>query len=163
MDLVRPEGVAVVISGTDVQKDYLVTLVAGYSRARELWCLDFFETPGDVRDAVTLPSLIGDLIKAGVNLIGIDSGYATDAVYTACRGRRRGVYPTKGELGSEGEPVVLPSPHSDRGDYLRGVRPLRVNTTAAKDELFAMLATTVPGRNYVHVPKRRPPLPRWPG
>lgn len=153
MDLAKPAGVELIVSGTDVQGAYLATLVAGFSRQREMWCLDYFETPGDVRDAVTLPNLIADLASAGVHRAGVDSGYATDAVYAATRGRR-GVVPTKGELGNPGDPVVLPTPHNDRRGHYRGARALRINTSGAKDELFAMLQVAEPGRNFVHVPKR---------
>jgi phage terminase large subunit GpA-like protein len=150
--LTKPEGVRLVVAGVDVQARYLAVLVAGFSVAREMWLLDYFQVDGDVRDAVTLPSAIRDLVAAGCNLIGVDSGYATDSVYAATHGRR-GVYATKGVGGREGEPVVIPTPHS-AGSKHHGPRALLINADEGKCELAAMLGTKEPGRNYVHVPKR---------
>jgi phage terminase large subunit GpA-like protein len=153
-EITRPAGVELIVSGTDVQAHYLATLVAGFSRERELWCLDYFTTDGDVRDAVTLPALLADLQAAGCHLCFVDSGFATDAVYAATVGRR-GISATKGELGSAGDPVILPTPHQAPKGPFRAARYIRINTTAAKDEIAAMLGNPNPtGRNVVHIPRR---------
>lgn len=163
-----PEPVLLVTCGIDVQLRYLAVLLMGWTPEGEAWCLDYDTVEGDPRDPALLTGFVqelGDarLPRAGggelpIHLVGVDSGFATDAVYravqTAPRRAGKWVYATKGIGGLDGEPVVLPIRDERDARGRRGPRPFRINTDGAKAEVMAALTLTAPGRGYWHLPKR---------
>lgn len=160
-----PEHAVLVTAGVDVQLRYLAVLLMGWTVDAEGWVLDWSTIEGDPRDPQTLLQFVAAAAElrfehaegeVPVHLVGIDSGFATDAVYRAVASARRGwAFATKGVGGRRGEPVVLPFQHDARDSRgRRGPRPLLINTDGAKGELYAMLQTKEPGRGYLHIPKR---------
>jgi phage terminase large subunit GpA-like protein len=167
--LTLPEPVLLVTVSVDVQLRYLAVLTMGWAADRETWVLDWQTVEGDPRDPATLLGYVRELAAlrfhhptAGdvpVNLVGIDSGFATDVVYRAVqaaprRAAGKWVVATKGVGGREGEPIILPIRDERDAWGRRGLRPLPINTDGAKAELMAALQLTQPGRGYWHIPKR---------
>jgi phage terminase large subunit GpA-like protein len=166
--LTLPEPVLLITVGIDVQARYLAALTVGWAPDAEAWVLDWTTIEGDPRDPATLMGYVHELDAlrfqhptagdVAVNLVGIDSGYLTDTVYRAVRAapRRSGtwVLATKGVGGREGEPLVLPIRDERDAWGRRGLRPLPLNTDAAKGELMAALQVPQPGRGYWHIPRR---------
>jgi phage terminase large subunit GpA-like protein len=162
-----PEPALLVTCGIDVQLRYIAVLMVGWNEEAECWVLDWSTIEGDPRDPATLQQFVAALAAVRfehstgpvpVHLVGVDSGFATDCVYRAITSApKRGwkwAYATKGVGGREGEPIVLVIHDARDARGRRGLRPLPINTDAAKAELLAMLQTTEPGRGYVHIPKR---------
>jgi phage terminase large subunit GpA-like protein len=86
-----PAGALFLTAGVDVQRDRLVWEVVGWGENRESWSIDAGVFPGDTSaepvwarlDELLAHSWLGpDSIGYGIVLLGIDSGYNTQTVYS---------------------------------------------------------------------------------
>lgn len=158
-----PEGVLMLTSGVDVGVDRIEMGVWGWGRGEESWPIEhrvFFGNPetskevwqrlDEARMAGYRHALLGDKMKMYQVAQGVDSGFATEAVYRYCYPRfTDGVYCIKGD-NREDQPIVR-APTKGRRYRGTGTPPLfMVGTFQAKRRLFAQLALQQAGYGFVH-------------
>jgi phage terminase large subunit GpA-like protein len=161
-----PNDVLVITAGADVQggKQARVEIeLVGWGVGSESWSLDYIIIPGDPErndvwiqlDEILLNTYRrGDGVPLRVNCACIDSGFATNAVYSFVRNRQvRRVFATKG-ASTPGLPIVgRPSKKSVRNNII--LYP--VGTDTAKDQIASFLKTDKPGApGYCHFPDHYP-------
>lgn len=158
-----PGGVLVLTAGVDVQADRLEVEIVGWGRDEESWSLEHVRLFGDP----SAPAVWSDLdrlllqnwtredgVALPVTAVCVDSGYATQAVYSYCAGRyRRRVYCIKGMAGP-GRPI-WPKKSTKAGQGK--VNLFTIGVDAAKDATYARLRITRPGPGFCHFPKDRDP------
>lgn len=154
-----PPGVVAITAGIDVQADRIEVFFRGWGKDEESWLVGHEVVTGDVttpgpwnaldaalwRDFATED---GEIVR--VSAVGIDSGYATEAVIRWGVPRlRRGVYILKG--GTErGKPLVSRRPTvSGKG---KG-RIWLVGTDTSQDRFYGQLRIVSPGPGFIHLPE----------
>lgn len=171
-----PDGVVVLTSGVDVQKDRLVYEVVGWAPNKESWSVDAGEIHGDTALEASAPDspwakleeLLGrsfpgpDGRDFTIALMGVDSGYNTQVVYGWARQHPMSrVIATKGVSGSR-MLVSAPSPVdvTVSGRRLqRGYKVWPIGVDLAKGELYGWLrlargaADEPPPGGYAHFPE----------
>lgn len=156
-----PDGVGVLVAGTDTQADRLIHLVLGFGAGEECWIIDWLEIAGDPRKpevwfeldeayARTFKHVSGREMRPKRN--AIDSGGkagVTDHVYRYCATRAgRGVFAVKGDV-TRGKPLLgVPS---RRNRYRTDLFLLCVDT--GKSDIYARLQQRAPGPGYFHFPE----------
>ena len=153
-----PQGVLVLTSAIDVQKDRVEVLVGGHGHHDELWWIDhriFYGAPSsdavwnDLADFLVEPWHHPSGKDLRIMASFCDSGFETQNVYKFCRrmaGQR--VFPSKG-VGGSGRPAV--GRPSKANSARIGVFPVGVNTL--KEIVFSRLKNNQPGPAYWHIPE----------
>lgn len=153
-----PEGVGVLTAGVDVQDARLELSIVGWGHGEEAWLIRHqilhgdpsTRAPWDALDAVlsgTFTHVSGTNLR--LSTVCVDSGHHSTPVYDFCRPRfARRVYACKGS-STPGAPLAPRRPSRNN----KGRVPLfLIGTESAKDVLYGMLRTTVPGPKYLHTP-----------
>lgn len=169
---VVPRDVLVLIAAVDVQGDRFELVVWGFGRGEEMWPVDyrviddinpFVDSDWDVLDEHLqrrYRHARGGVI--GLEIIAVDTGYATHQAYRFCRTReRRKIYATKGDA-QDNRPIrsrrSLVDVRQRTGRPIKnGVKLFHIGTDAAKDTLWGRLQVTTPGPGYVHFSSQLPP------
>lgn len=165
-----PAGVKFLTAGVDVQKDRFVYEVVGWSATKESWSVDAGVLMGDTSNEASWGQLDELLARtfdgAGrslpIALLGIDSGYNTQQVYTwARRHQRNRVIACKGVARARSL-VGVPTPVdvTIRGKrFARGYKVWMVGAGIAKGELYGWLRLPRPPAGelappgYCHFPE----------
>jgi len=152
-----PDGVLVITSAVDVQKDRLECLTCGHGHLSEMWFLDhkiYYGDPAndavwnDLADNLRVEWRLVNGKSIGVSQTLVDSGYETQRVYQFIKrmGGHR-VHASKG-VGGVGRPAVGRASKSNSARV--PVMPIGVNTL--KETLFARLRNVDFGPGYWHIP-----------
>jgi len=152
-----PDGVLVITSAVDVQKDRLECLTCGHGHLSEMWFLDhkiYYGDPAndavwnDLADNLRVEWRLVNGKSIGVSQTLVDSGYETQRVYQFIKrmGGHR-VHASKG-VGGAGRPAVGRASKSNSARV--PVMPIGVNTL--KETLFARLRNVDFGPGYWHIP-----------
>lgn len=156
-----PESVLYLSAGVDVQGDRLEALLVGWGPGDESWCLEhkvIFGSPEDVEDPCwrelerwrTAPRIRADGQRLFVQIMMVDSGYFTDAVYAYCLPRYgQRVFATKGVDGFD-KPVVVRRARRKKEPTKCPV--FTVGADVGKDLVFARLKKREPGPGRIHFP-----------
>jgi len=163
---VVPRDALVLVAFVDVQADRFEMVVWGFGRGEESWVVDY-RVIDDVNPFVESdweerldPHLQQRYRHArggslGIEIVGVDTGYATHQAYRFCRTReRRKVYATKGET-ADNRPIksrrTLVDVRQRTGRPIKhGCKLYWIGTDAAKDTIFGRLAIEMPGPGYMH-------------
>ncbi|BBL75598.1 phage terminase large subunit family protein [Methylomagnum ishizawai] len=167
-----PRDALVLVGFTDVQGDRFELVVWGIGPGEEMWVVDYRVidniNPFIDGDWNALETALGRRYKharggtLGIEICGVDTGYATHQAYRFCRGReRRRIYATKGET-KEGQPIksrmTRPDVKQHTGKPIpNGCKLYWIGTDAAKDTIYGRLQVADPGPGYVHFSKDLPP------
>ncbi len=153
-----PPGGLAVLGGMDVQKEELRYEVAALGIGKESWSIDIGSIPGDTADmgpngpwmqahellARRYPDAFGR--TRGIDMMAIDSGYNTQAVYDFVR-RHHNAMAVKGVAGPH-TPVLAQAKKEEvtQGGKLnrRGIRLWRVGAWRIKSELYGYLRKEPP-------------------
>jgi len=155
---VVPHGGLFLTAGVDVQKDRLIFEIVAWGRGKESWSIDCGIFPGDTADLAATgpwPQLDALLARAfpheagtelRVDMLAVDSGYNTSAVYSWARG-----HPMSRVIAVKGVPSgpLIGAP-SKVEINLRGKRPIHgyqvwpVCGGVAKSELYGFLRLEMP-------------------
>ena len=152
-----PDGVLVLTSAVDVQKDRIECLVCGHGHLSEMWFLDhkiYYGDPAndavwnDLADYLRVEWRLVNSKSIGISQTLVDSGYETQRVYQFIKrmGGHR-VHASKG-VGGAGRPAVGRASKSNSARV--PVMPIGVNTL--KETLFARLRNVDFGPGYWHIP-----------
>lgn len=148
---VVPLGGLFLVAGCDVQRDRLEVQVTAYGRGRENWLVDYAVIDGDT-SMLEVWDRLTDLLnrvyphEAGVELgivkMAVDSGYATQQVYSWVRRQGPGrVLATKGyETGTApiGQPTAVDVMVTGKRSK-RGIKVWPVATGMLKSEFYGWL------------------------
>lgn len=168
---VVPRDASVLTAFVDVQGDRFELVVWGFGRGEEMWVVDY-RVIDDVNPFVDSDweRLDAHLERRyrharggslGIEIAGIDTGYATHQAYRYCRTReRRKIYATKGET-QDSKPIKSRRTLVDVRQ--RSGRPIKhgcklwfIGTDAAKDTIWGRLQVDTPGPGYVHFSAQLP-------
>jgi phage terminase large subunit GpA-like protein len=153
-----PAGVLCITAGVDVQDNRIECEIVGWGEREQSWSLDYEIIYGDPELSEVwgrLDEILdrqfrrpgGGILK--INALGIDTGFATNAVYKYVEKRQvRRVYALKGHAQT-GKPIVSRPTKVGIG---KKVRLYMVGTDTAKDTIFARLGIETPGPGYCHFP-----------
>lgn len=153
-----PDGVGLLTAGVDVQDTRLEVSVVGWGQGEEAWLIRHQVFHGDPSTRALwegLEAMLAGTFVHGsgavlrISTVCVDSGHNANAVYDFCRPRfARRVYACKGS-STAGAPIAPRRPTRNN----KGKVPLfLIGTESAKDVLYGMLRTTVPGPKYLHTP-----------
>lgn len=154
-----PEDVALVTCGVDVQKDRFVYEVVGWARDKQSYSVEAGELWGDTAHADTWRQLDELLSRSfsgrSIDLLAIDSGYATQDVYSWARRYPisrviacKGVKTERSLVGSPSKVDVNSSGKKLRGGY----RVWPVGVDIGKRELYGWLRLPAPEDGEPHPP-----------
>jgi len=153
-----PEGVGVLTAGVDVQADRVELSVWGWGLEGESWLIEHRILYGDPQLADLWEDLDDVLLntwkhesghKLELVAVAIDSGYATDTVYSFTTPRyARHVYAIKGRQGAL---PIWPPKQSKARSGKHAVRIVGVDT--GKSHVYSRLKVGDPGPGYCHFPK----------
>jgi phage terminase large subunit GpA-like protein len=167
-----PRDVLVLTAFVDVQGDRFELVVWGFGRGEEMWVIDyrvitdinpFIDSDWEILDEHLQRKYRharGGAI--GIEIAGVDTGYATHQAYRFCRAReRRKIFATKGET-QEGRPIKsrrsLVDVKQRTGRAIKnGCKLFWIGTDAAKDTIWGRLQVDAPGPGYVHFSSQLPP------
>jgi phage terminase large subunit GpA-like protein len=166
-----PPGVLVLCAFVDIQGDRFEAVVWGFGRDCEAWVIDY-QVQYDVNPFIDSDwDVIDDLLEKryphaeggdlGIEIAGIDSGYATHHAYRFCRVReRQRVYATKGET-RDNRPIksrrTLVDVRQRTGRPIKnGCKLHFIGTDAAKDLILGRLLVDMPGPGYMHFSSQLP-------
>jgi len=161
-----PDGVAVVVTGIDVQDYRIECETVGWGRNEESWSIDYTIIEGEFGDTPTQMRIDTYLRRTWTRADGrpfeviaacIDSGgHHTQAVYEFCKARiGRRVWAIKGEAARGGERnPVWPSKRPTQRTK-KTYRPVILGVNAAKDTIRQRLLVEAPGPGYMHFPADR--------
>jgi phage terminase large subunit GpA-like protein len=155
-----PPRVGVLTAGLDVQGDRIEIEVVGWGADEESWSLAHEVFEGDASEPMVWEAVDAYLKKKWWRADGrefeimaacIDSGYATQAVYTFSKARLgRRIWAVKGESARGGArspvwPVKRPTARTKAS-----FRPVIIGVNAAKDSIRQRLHIETPGPGYMH-------------
>ncbi len=165
---VVPAGAALLTVGVDVQVDRLEYTVVGWGRGEESWRVTHGRIPGNPRrDANVWRTLERDVLDRAwihekgmplyIRIACIDTGYATQAVYSFCASRFKRPLPNgypqfvlavKGRGNEPSRPVWTAGVASTK----KGIKLnlFTIGTHAAKDQVYGRLALEEPGPGFMH-------------
>jgi phage terminase large subunit GpA-like protein len=156
-----PHGVGLLTAGVDVQNNWVELLVVGWGAGEESWRIAHHRIYGDPLTAELWARVEPLLVKpyshaSGADLrirrAAIDSGFASDSVYSFVLSRQeRGVYAVQG-IGGAGKPPTSRARKVGRD----GVELYMVGVETLKDTLFSRLRRSRPGPGYRHFATPRP-------
>ncbi len=162
---VIPSGVLALTAFIDVQGDRFELVVWGFGRGEEMWVIDYrvFDNLNPFVDGDW--DILDEHLQRryrharggtmGIEIAGIDTGYATHQAYRFCRTReRQRIHATKGET-REGQPIKSRVSKVDvkarTGAKIRnGCKLFFIGTDAAKDTIWGRLQIDTPGPGYMH-------------
>ncbi|MGY6214973.1 phage terminase large subunit family protein [Methylolobus aquaticus] len=167
-----PREVLVLVAFVDVQGDRFELVVWGVGRGEQMWVIDY-RILDDVNPFVDeqWEQLDEHLARKyrhagggvmGIEITGVDTGYATHQAYRFCRQRdRKRVHATKGET-QDNRPIksrrTLVDVRQRSGKPIRnGCKLHWIGTDAAKDTIWGRLQVEAPGPGYVHFSAQLPP------
>jgi phage terminase large subunit GpA-like protein len=155
---VVPAGVSILTVGVDVQADRLEFEVVGWGDNFESWSVDYRVIMGRPDEDKTWEELeraigsgyplAGSDVRVPIAKVAVDTGYATQSVYTWIRRQRADqVLAIKG--GPDSYPMLVGTPKkvetTEKGRRLRrGLQLWTVGTGVAKAELYAWLRAEQP-------------------
>ena len=166
-----PTGGLFLTCAADVQKDRIEAEVTAWGENQESWSVDYVTNPGDTTLEKTWNTFAeyierqfetdaGELMS--IKLVGVDSGYNTQAVYNFCRKYPiNRVIPLKGydELSTIiGVPKAVDVKHGGKL-IRRGVKVWPVGSSMIKSELYGRLKIEepIPGepipKGFLHFPQ----------
>ena len=153
-------------AGVDVQKDRLECEVVAWGRNKESWSVDYIVLDGDTARPEVWQKLDREVLQkdwahAGashvsghpmpIRVMAVDSGYATQDVYSFVRNHPQAVWGANGARASQPRTVVavkgqdrdtaliLSVSKADTGGKRRGLRVWNVSGPVAKMELYRWL------------------------
>jgi phage terminase large subunit GpA-like protein len=162
---VVPEGGLFLTAGVDVQRDRLECEVVAWGRNKESWSVDYIVLDGDTAQSKVWSKLDKVLAKdwlhasgstMPIRVMAVDSGYATQDVYSWVRQSPQAVWGGAGARASQPRTVVaikgrdtetaliLSVSKADTGSKRRGLRVWNVSGPVAKVELYRWLKLPVP-------------------
>lgn len=158
-----PAAAVVLTAGVDVQSDRFELQVLGWGAAGERWVVDWRTIAGDPERAETHAKLLAALERPYMHASGhqlpihatcIDTGYATDAVYSFVLAYQvKRIFATKGYAGRSGNPIVGKPAEKRRGqEERRPVRLYPINVDDAKRDVMNSLDLIGPGPGAMHFP-----------
>lgn len=151
---VIPPGGIVLTGAADVQKDGIYYEVAAWGAGRRKWSIDVgflvgdtsaetnpvWEKLGEIFEQRQYPDSYGGTV--GLDVYGVDAGYASNVIYNWCRGRNRAMA-LRGVAGWHKAPIVKAPSRVDvtRGGkrFRRGARLWEVGTYGLKSEIYGAL------------------------
>ncbi len=146
---VFPNWVSHATQWADVQKDSVHNMVVGWGENERSFVLRYDIYRGDHDTDKMLEQAVAasyvehrreDGVMIPISASGIDSGYAADTVYKACKVNATKIFPTKG-LSTYGKPVItIPNRPNQHGVY---VCPMGTDT--AKDIVTERLKIDIDG------------------
>ena len=169
-----PRGGLFLTAGVDVQKNRLEVEIVGWGRNKQSWSVDYRVLPGDPSAPevwADLTSLLAetfpheDGVDLPIRLAAVDSGYATQEVYSWARlhppSRVMVVKGQEAALLAVGVPKEVDAVTSAGKKLRRGVRVWPVGVSMLKSELYGWLRQERPTEEsgekfplgYCHFPK----------
>jgi phage terminase large subunit GpA-like protein len=159
-----PKGGLFVTAGVDVQKDRFEVEITAWGRDKQSWSIDYRVIPADTSNIESY-QLIRDLcaeqfkvegtkLQLPIRGIGVDSGFNTQTVYTACRKIPK-VYILKGRDSVQsivGFPSYVDVTTSGK-KYTKGARLFPVGVSVAKEEFYGWLKLNPPTNKEEKFPK----------
>jgi len=153
-----PDGVLVLTAGVDVHERQINYEVVGWGKGRESWGIEYGWIDGDPREADvwdlldeaiyrrTFKTSDGRLMR--IRKIAVDSGYASDFVYTYTKQRQPRVVAIKGE-GGLGKPFI-----KGTGTLTKSNRAhlVTLGVDSGKEEIVNRLLVNKPGPGFCHFP-----------
>lgn len=167
-----PRGGLLLTAGVDVQRDRLVIEIVAWGRGKTSWSVNYGVIPGDTADlengpwkqldaALSRTYTTADGAELPIDMLAVDSGYNTMAVYAWARQKTLGkVIAIKGQPG-RGPIIGTPSAVevNYRGRALGAYKIWPVRAWEAKSELYGNLRLAAPQDGaafppgWVHVPQ----------
>ena len=150
-------------AGVDVQKDRLECEVVAWGRNKESWSVDYIVLDGDTARPDVWQRLDREVLQKDwphahvgghtmlIRVMAVDSGYATQDVYSFARNHPQAVWGANGARASQPRTVVavkgqdrdtaliLSVSKADTGGKRRGLRVWNVSGPVAKMELYRWL------------------------
>ena len=152
-----PDKVLLLTAGIDVQDDRLEVEVVGWGAGKESWGIEYVILLGNPRysevwksldDYLLKPFFYADGRKINISCTCIDSGYATDEVYSYCAKREHiRIFAIKGK-GGDGVPMTDRPSRNNR--YRCPLFTIGVDTL--KDVFYTRLKISHEGAGYCHFP-----------
>ena len=159
-----PDGAAVVVCFTDMQKSWLEGSIWAFGEGMEAWLVDWFRADGDTSQAEVWDDLDAWLLEpihhvngkvVSLDLALVDSGYNSGTVYSFVMPRqnaKRRVYASKGS-----EKITAVGLAREGVSRKARVRLFNIATDAAKKVAMGMLNQKLPEGEtrrpgYVHIP-----------
>ena len=155
-------------AGVDVQKDRIECEVVAWGRDKKSWSVDYIVIDGDTARQETWDRLNIEVLEKDwehesgntmpIRVMGVDSGYATQDVYTFVRQHPQAVWGGSGARASQPRTVlaikgqerdtalILSVSKADTGGKRRGLRVWNVSGPVAKMELYRWLKLEWPTR-----------------
>lgn len=148
----------------DVQNDRLEMMVMAWGPIGERALVDYVRISGELKFPEVQAALVQAIerkyahglgVDLPIHIIGIDSGYQTDAVYNFVRTHqaRMRIFATKGIAGRTGEPIVGKPVEKRTGQKGRPVARYNINVDDAKRDVMSALNQATPGPNCFHLPE----------
>ena len=153
-------------AGMDVQKDRLECEVVAWGRNKESWSVDYIVLDGDTARPDVWQRLDREVLQKDwahtsghtlpIRVMAVDSGYATQDVYSFARNHPQAVWGANGARASQPRTVVavkgqdrdtaviLSVSKADTGGKRRGLRVWNVSGPVAKMELYRWLKLEKP-------------------
>ena len=176
---VVPLGGLFLTAGVDVQKDRLECEVVAWGRNKESWSVDYIVLDGDTARPDVWQRLDREVLQkdwvhvsghaVSIRVMAVDSGYATQDVYSFVRNHPQAVWGANGARASQPRTVVavkgqdrdtaliLSVSKADTGGKRRGLRVWNVSGPVAKMELYRWLKLNQPTDAEVKAGVETPP------
>lgn len=154
-----PDGVGVIVNGTDIQRNRWESETVGYGEGEERWSLDYTVHYADPSTADFWQALDDHLQRQFTHPTGatlrieaacIDSSDNTQAVYDFCRPRfNRRIFAIKGRSQSVGHPIWPKKATRNAG---KKIDVFMLGLDNAKADMQARLMLREAGPGYCHYP-----------
>jgi phage terminase large subunit GpA-like protein len=154
-----PKGVLVLTAGVDAHERFVNYEIVGWGKGRESWGIEYGILDGDPREDEVWQLLdqavyfrvfnTFDGFKMRVRKMAVDSGYASDFVYTYTKARQPRAISIKGE-GGIGKPFIKGAGLLTKSNNAR-LQVLGVDS--GKEEIVSRLLVNEPGPGYCHFPR----------
>lgn len=152
-----PEGVVVLTAGVDVHEQQLNYEIVGWGRHRESWGIEYGFLDGDAREE-DVWHLLDDAVyhrvfkthdgkRMRVKKIAVDSGYASDFVYSYTKPRQPRAIAVRGE-GGLGKPLIKMQSFVKTNQ----ARLVTLGVDTGKEEIVNRLLVDQAGPGYCHFP-----------
>lgn len=157
-----PQRPAVLVAGVDVQSDRLHVLIDAWGLDQEVWAIDYRILLGSPQEPAVWEALrrvlTAEYSGLRVQVAMIDSGYASQSVYSFCHSAPRGLaWAVKG-MESRSPPVGQPSRvdlQFGKRRLAKAARVLPVSTSYFKEQLLHSLSIRdrSSGPSFAHFPE----------
>jgi phage terminase large subunit GpA-like protein len=169
-----PRGALILTAGADVQKDRIEVQVIGWGRGKENWSVDYKVLEGDTSRGEVWRRLTEQLGiyypreqggEMPVQMLGVDSGYATNDVYAWAR-EQRGTGRVIVVKGAERAGVPIGTPTAvdvtiGGKRIARGIKVWPVSVGIYKSELYGFLRLPRPVESEEAYPPGYPHFPQY--